>query len=380
MIFREKIEKRDLFFLLAVIAVSTVLVFLPTGFEKPQDHMRRAKGLVIEVDNSTVQDFTIVKQGDQGVTLEILNGKFKEEIVKANNILLGQLELDTIFTVGDKALLTLQLDETDSKILHTNVVDVYRINIEIILFALFVVLLLVYAGWTGVKAIFSFAFTGLLIWKVLLPGFLRDLNPVLLSLGIVLALTGAIVFLVGGLNRKGLVAFFGAATGVVLTMLLSLLFGSLFRVHGAVKQFSGTLLYSGFANLNLTQIFLSGIFLASSGAVMDIAMDVSASMREVADKHPEISPRDLIKSGFSVGRAVVGTMTTTLLLAYSGGYSALLMVFMAQGTPTVNIFNMTYVAAEILHTLVGSFGLVTVAPFTAVIGGLLLTEAAKQQR
>lgn len=374
MIFREKIQKKDLFFLFAVIAASLVLVFVPTGFARPQEQTVRAKALVTEVDDSDVQNFTIVKQGDQQVLLEILNGKFEGEIVKAANFLLGKLELDTIYTEGDKALVTLQLDESGETILHANVVDHYRINIELILLALFVFLLLVYAGWTGVKAVFSFGFTALLIWKVLLPGFLRNVNPVFLSLGIVLALTGVIVFLVGGISRKGLVAFFGAAAGVVVTMLLSLLFGRLFRVHGAVKQFSETLLYSGFANLNLTQIFLSGIFLASSGAVMDIAMDVSASMTEVAEKHPEIGPAELIRSGFTVGRAVVGTMTTTLLLAYSGGYSALLMVFMAQGTPTVNIFNITYVSAEILHTLVGSFGLVTVAPFTAAIGGLLLAK------
>ena len=65
-------------------------------------------------------------------------------------------------------------------------------------------------------------------------------------------------------------------------------------------------------------------------------------------------------------------MTTTLLLAYSGGYVALLMVFMAQGTPLIHMFNYKYVAAELIHTVVGSFGLVTVAPFTALCAGLLL--------
>jgi uncharacterized membrane protein len=104
---------------------------------------------------------------------------------------------------------------------------------------------------------------------------------------------------------------------------------------------------------------------------MDIAMDISAAMKEVYDKHPAISLNDLIHSGFNVGRAVIGTMTTTLLLAYSGGYTTMLMVFLAQGTPMVAIFNLTYVSAEILHTLVGSFGLVLVAPFTAVIAGLV---------
>ena len=49
----------------------------------------------------------------------------------------------------------------------------------------------------------------------------------------------------------------------------------------------------------------------------------------------------------------------------------MLMVFLAQGTPLVAIFNLTYVSSEILHTLVGSFGLVLVAPLTAVIGGFI---------
>ena len=53
---------------------------------------------------------------------------------------------------------------------------------------------------------------------------------------------------------------------------------------------------------------------------------------------------------------------------------ALLMVFMAQGVPVVNLLNLNYVSAEILHTLVGSFGLVSVAPFTALVGAFFYTR------
>ena len=66
-------------------------------------------------------------------------------------------------------------------------------------------------------------------------------------------------------------------------------------------------------------------------------------------------------------------------LAYSGGYIALLMTFMAQGTPIMNILNYKYVASEILDTLIGSFGLVTVAPFTALMSGLLLTSGLRNK-
>ena len=49
----------------------------------------------------------------------------------------------------------------------------------------------------------------------------------------------------------------------------------------------------------------------------------------------------------------------------------MLMMFMGQGVPLINIANMNYVAAEVLNTLVGSFGLVTVAPFTALAGAII---------
>ena len=97
-------------------------------------------------------------------------------------------------------------------------------------------------------------------------------------------------------------------------------------------------------------------------------------MHEVVLKKPDISFTEAMHSGFRVGRAVVGTMTTTLLFAYSGGYLTVMMVFMAKGVPLMNFFNLNYVAAEILNTVVGSFGLVTVAPFTAITGALIYTK------
>ena len=55
-----------------------------------------------------------------------------------------------------------------------------------------------------------------------------------------------------------------------------------------------------------------------------------------------------------------------------------MMVFMAQGTPVALMLNYKYVAAEIIHTIVGSFGLVTVAPLTAITSGLLLTKKRRK--
>jgi uncharacterized membrane protein len=73
---------------------------------------------------------------------------------------------------------------------------------------------------------------------------------------------------------------------------------------------------------------------------MDLSMDIAASMDEVIINNPDITRMKLSGSGLRVGRTVVDTMTTALLLACSGGYITLLMAFMAQGVPIANLLNL----------------------------------------
>ena len=259
-------------------------------------------------------------------------------------------------------------------ILRVTMTDHYRIPGELLLAAVFVVFLILFAGRTGVRAILSFALTVLAIWKVLIPLYLKGYNPIWVGLAINLLLTTLVISLVYGFDKRCASAVSGSFLGILVTMVLGMIFTDLFQIHGAVMAYSESLLYAGFQNLNLTQIFMASIFLGSSGAVMDLSVDITSAVHEVVEKKPDIKPWEAVKSGMNVGRAAMGTMTTTLLLAYSGGYVALLMVFMAQGTPVEHILNYKYVSAEIIHTIVGSFGLVSVAPFTALCAGRMLTK------
>jgi uncharacterized membrane protein len=372
--------KRDATLVVVFLVLSIILFKLPTGFEeRVAKKAIRCKGRVIAVDNSEVHQRSIIRTGDQGVTMQILNGPFKGRVVRGSNPLLGQMDRDKVFEKGDTALVVLSLDE-QGEITFVNPQAHYRLGLELFLLGLFAMALILFGGWTGAKALLSFLFEALMLWKILVPFMLRGYDPVIISLAVVTVLTGVIIFLVAGLNRKGMVAFLGAFLGVLTSCLMALYFTRKFHVHGAVLPFAETLLYSGFAHLNLTKIYVAAVFIAASGAVMDLAMDVAASMHEVVSKREDISMLEAIRSGFSVGRAVVGTMTTTLLLAYSGGYITLLMTFMAQGVPLTNLFNLIYVAAEVLKTVVGSFGLVMVAPFTAVMGGLILIPKQVRSR
>jgi uncharacterized membrane protein len=176
---------------------------------------------------------------------------------------------------------------------------------------------------------------------------------------------------VGGLSRRGIAAFSGSMLGLLLTAGLATWFSSVFRLHGAVAPFAETLIYSGYLDLNLTRVFVASIFVSSSGAVMDLAMDIAVAMEEVQSKKPGIGTWEHLRSGLNVGQAVLGTMTTTLLLAYSGSHITMFMLFISRGLPLDRILNTPMVAAEVLNILVGSFGLATVAPFTALVAAAL---------
>ena len=127
-------------------------------------------------------------------------------------------------------------------------------------------------------------------------------------------------------------------------------------------------------NLNLSDIFISVVFISAAGALMDVSMDISAAQNEIIHRLPDLSHSELMKSGFRIASPVIGTMTTTLLFAYTGSFMFAFMAFMAKGTPFASIVNTGFISAEILHTLVGSFGLVLVAPLTAIIGAFVYTK------
>jgi len=363
-------SRTDMVFVLLLALVCLGLLVLPTGFEERQPtNSLHSKARVISVDNSHLRSNLIVKSGSQQLSVEILEGPYAGTIATVLNNVMGKMDVDEIFALGHEILVECSL-KPDGTITAAVARGRYRLDITVILMLLFALGLVAVAGTTGLKALLSFVFAVLMLWKVMFPCYLKGVDPIPLTIGVTAALLGATCFLVGGLTRKGLVAFLGSLMGILLTCGLAMLFTRRFAIHGAVAPFAETLLYSGFYELNLSRLFISGIFLASSGAIMDVAMDIAASMDE-AEKRPDIGMWEHVGSGMRVGRAVVGTMTTTLLMAYSGSYSAMLMLFLGQGVPLANMFNFNHVAAEVLKTLVGSFGLVTVAPFTALTGGLI---------
>ena len=363
-------HKRDLCFSAAVLLCCIGLAFMPSPPPLARQTGVPVTAKVLSVDNSQVEQHGLVRFGSQKLTVRLLNPKYHGAEFRASNELRAQMELDKEFAPGDTAVVILQeTDDPQNTVLVAQ--DHFRIGWGLALFAGFCLLLCWFGGWTGVKALFSFVFSCLMIWKAVIPLVLRGWSASWLIFGSVCILTAVIVYLVAGVTKKGIAAFAGSAAGIFAGRAMAHIFTRIMKINGATLPYVQTLFYSGYEKLDIQDVFIGAMILASSGAVMDLAMDIAAGVEEVAHHNPQLPSTELIKSGLRIGRSVVGTMTTTLLLAYSGGYITLLMMFASQGTSPLDFLNSTLVSAEVVKTLIGSFSLVLVAPFTALFAGWL---------
>lgn len=362
-------SRREWLFSAVIGAICVALAFLDVAGIPEAPAGVHARGLITAVDDSQLRVNLIVKTGAQVLTVRLLSGPHQGQEMHVTNMLTGRMELDEFYESG--SVILVEYGVIDGKPSNGVARGHYRLRLQLVLIGLFAVLLVAVAGVTGLKALLSFVFVAMVLWKVFFPLLLRGYPPITTGLIIVTVFAAVITFSVGGLSRRGIATFAGSMLGVLLTCGLAVWFSGAFNLHGAVRPFAETLLYSGHIDLRLTEIFIASVFIACSGAVMDLAMDVAATMDEIKRKRPDIEIGEHVRSGLRVGRAVIGTMATTLLLAYSSSHICMFLLFMAKGLPSENMLNASFVAAEILNILVGSFGLVTVAPFTALVAGLL---------
>ena len=156
--------RRDTLLCVVLALACLALYLLPTGFEnRLPDNAERCRATVLSVDNERVHQYGIVRMGTQYVTMRALDGPYAGQTWQAGNDLVGKMELDKVFAPGDTALLVLTL--RDGKVADAVAQDHYRLHTQAVAFGIFALMLLVFAGVTGLKALLSFVFSASSLWN-----------------------------------------------------------------------------------------------------------------------------------------------------------------------------------------------------------------------
>ena len=126
-------------------------------------------------------------------------------------------------------------------------------------------------------------------------------------------------------------------------------------------------------NLSISGIFISGVIIASIGAIADSSISIASAMEEVKASNPNITAKELAKAGFNVGRDVMGTMSNTLILAFVGSSFGLVLINMARDVTLLYFLNTDGIGIEIIQGVAGSIGIILTVPITTLIAARLFS-------
>ena len=131
----------------------------------------------------------------------------------------------------------------------------------------------------------------------------------------------------------------------------------------------------GIENVSVKAILFSMITIGALGAVMDVSMSIISPLWELKANDSYITAGALIQSGFSIGRDVMGTMTSTLVLAYIGGSLITVLMYSASNYPLISLLNKEEIIYEFLQSLTGSLSLLVTIPVAVLLSTVTLSKS-----
>ncbi len=338
----------------------------------PQYEVVKAKIIEITLDETKEERPDVPLQSDrryQHIKIELISGSHKGEVYTVQNIIEMINPYKLIFEPGDKMLLRMFEDE-DGKIYSLQIAE--KMREQYVYFAVmgFLVILAIIGGKHGIKSVISLIFTGVIIVFALVPLILRGYNPIVVSTLICVITTVITLLLIVGRNKKTISAILGTTIGLLIAGIVVFVIGNASSLTGLSGEEAQMLAYiPQKMNLDFKGILYAGILIGALGAIMDVTVSVASAMHEIESVHPKISTKELIKSGLNVGRDIMGSMSNTLILAYTGGALHLMLLFNAFNLTFTEIINMDLIASEIIRAIAGSTGLILAIPITAIISG-----------
>ena len=300
--------------------------------------------------------------GSQVVLVGILEGPHTHEAYEINNPLSNSHYV--YVQEGDRVIASV-----DDKADGSTTVWLYNYKRDTALYglaALFLVLLLLLGRRKGFYSILSLIFTGVVILFFIVPLIFTGLHPAPVTMMGVAMIAVVSFMLIGGMTRKTLIVIIGTLAGVISAGVVSYIFGRITMLTGInMDQGQEVVFVIKDYRVQASGLMFSAILIASLGAVMDVTMSVVSSMQEVYDIHPRISVRELFDSGMNVGRDVMGTMSNTLILAFTGSSLNSILLIWGYRMEVTQFMNIPFLAVEIVQGLAGSIGIILTVPISA---------------
>ena len=241
-----------------------------------------------------------------------------------------------------------------------------------VILALFLALMLLVGGEKGAYAALALTFSMVFFLRVTIPAIYQGASPVGAGLIAVLVSTAATNFSLYGLSVRAGLAVSVTLLGECLACLLFWLFSSLLHLTGFQSADAESLLVAAqHTGMNLSTVLFAATMIAALGAVMDVAVSLLSALWEPHVTQPALSGKALFVSGMHIGRDMIGTMSNTLVFAFTGGSLTTLLVLIAYGTRPNQLLHSDYIALELAHGLCGTCAVILTVPLASLASAVV---------
>jgi uncharacterized membrane protein len=127
--------------------------------------------------------------------------------------------------------------------------------------------------------------------------------------------------------------------------------------------------------INLRGLLLGGMIIGALGVLDDLVTTQASAVFELQHANPGYAFMDIYRSAMRIGQDHVAATVNTLVLAYAGASLPMLLLFSLARGDYGTLVNFSFIAEEIVRTLVGSLGLIAAVPLTTVIAIFLAQRA-----
>lgn len=362
---RDLIEKALWIIFMVVFFGGVFILNYTLEFNKPGDApigVSCEKARVVSITEETLApdpDFQYINIGKQYLEVEILTGENKGKIASVINFV-GRVDNKPV-TVGSKIVIS-----TYDDFITSYIVNYSRETYIYVLILIFMFVVIYFGRSKGVKSLMSLVFTIVCVLFVFIPLIIKGVNPILASIIIVMLSTVVTMLALNGFSRKTLVSCISCILCTIIAGIIALVFGRLTNLSTFNTAEAQDLLFVATStSLMVKDLLFAGILISSLGAIMDTTMSITSSIFEMNDVNNGLTKEQLFESGMNIGKDIMGTMTNTLILAFTGSSINVLIIYFMYNLPYLQLINIDLLVIEIVQGLSGGIAVILSIPITA---------------
>lgn len=228
---------------------------------------------------------------------------------------------------------------------------------------IFIALMVLIGRRRGFDAALALLFSVLFLIRVTIPLIYNGASPVAVGLLTAFVATAVTILLMYGFHLRGIMAIGVTLAGECAACLFFLLFSHMLHISGfQTEEADGLLVVAQNTGLDIKQLLFAATMIAAVGAVMDMAVSLLSSLWEIQQTDPAVKPLQLLRSGFNIGRDMIGTMSNTLIFAFIGGALGTVLLLYSYGIQFHQLLNSDYIAVELAQGICGTVAVILSVP------------------